>query len=550
MFCTDKSWSFRNFKKLLPAVLLGICCNTYAANDLIPSLMEEGMKNYSAKKYGAASDYLGQVVDMDSEHYQARYYLIYSLSLSGNNELALKHAKVLTQKFPKEKQYKTLYNQINAEINRQASKKRHQETSSGKIQKEVMFGGYQSLDKNAEMRKPKEDYAPRGITPQKPLTELEKAIRKVDEEDYDTAEKMLKELVKKEPKNHEVHHNLGVLEFSRGKYKEAINYFKKSLEHKPDYFQSQFLMADCYRNLEDSKNAEKALKKAVEIKYDEFALINLADTEIKLGKFKEAEEIYEKILAKSPNSSEASVGLAQIRISQGKINEAMGMVNKAISTGGSSDANYVKALILLTSRMYQEALEQIDIALKASPGNNKYIVTRALINVKSMNFSQGLDEANSVLSANPDSIAARLVIAEAFLSTSADSEAEAQLDEIDRKGVFSESHKLRGLLEKKKGNDAEAKNQYKKYFEISGALPVSSYEYAEFLESLGAKDEAIELYRDIVKQYPDSIYAVKSKEALSRLENNRDSSSDTFGDDSSFSNSHSDPNVRSGKVRY
>ena len=50
-----KQRSLRNLKKLIPGLLLGICCNAYAGNELIPTLMGEGMKNYSEKKYAAAS---------------------------------------------------------------------------------------------------------------------------------------------------------------------------------------------------------------------------------------------------------------------------------------------------------------------------------------------------------------------------------------------------------------------------------------------------------------------------------------------------------------
>ena len=99
MINSDKSVLFRSFKKFIPGMVLGLCCSAYAAdNSLIPALLDEGMKHYSEKQYSAAADYLGQVVDMDAEHSQARYYLVYSLALSGNQEMALKHAEILAKK--------------------------------------------------------------------------------------------------------------------------------------------------------------------------------------------------------------------------------------------------------------------------------------------------------------------------------------------------------------------------------------------------------------------------------------------------------------------
>ena len=551
MFNSDNSKLFRNLKQLIPGMVLGLCCSAYAANNsLVPPLLEEGMKHYSAKNYSAAADYLGQVVDIDSEHSQARYYLVYSLALSGNQELALKHAEILAKKFPSDPQYKQLVNQIKAEVSRtQAAANNRKSASNTKIQKEVMLGEYKSLDKNknVEIRKPKVDYTPRDIKPPKPLTPLEKAIKKIDEEEFDEAEKMLKDIVKNDPKNSEAFHNLGVIEMSRWKYNDAVKYFKKASELDPKSFQSPFLIADCYRNIGDNLNAEKALKTATGIKYDEFALMNLAEVEVELGKFKEAEDIYTKILEKSPKFSEASVGLAQIRIGQGKLEEAMAMVNSALSSGNTGEANYVKALVLYASRMYSDALEQVETALRNTPNNPKYTLARAQINIEMLDFTRALDDANSVLNKNPDSIAARLIIAKAFILTSAEEEAEAQLEEIAKKGENAEYYRLRGMLAKRRGDEDEAKKNYAKFFQMAGGMPACAYDYAEFLESCeGENDEAEGIYQAIIKRYPGSVFAERAKDAIARMKSSGDSST---SEDAAF-DSRPSGNLRPGNMKY
>ena len=548
MLKSDKSVIIRSLKKFIPGMLLGLCCSAYAAdNSLIPALLEEGMKHYSAKQYSAAADYLGQVVDMDAEHSQARYYLVYSLALSGNQEMALKHAEILAKKFPSDPQYKTLVKQIKAEISRtQANINKNKTSSNTKIEKEVMLGGYKSLDKNAEIRKPKVDYTPREIKPPRPLTPLEKAVKKIDEENYDEAESMLNDIVKKDPKNSEAFHNLGVVEMSRYKYKEAIDYFKKASELNPKNFQSPFLLADCYRNIGDNVNAEKALETASNVKFDEFALMNLAEVQVELGKYKEAEDNYNKILKKSPNFSEASVGLALIRIGQGKLEEAMSMVNDALAKGNIGEANYVKSLILFASRMYSDALEQVEVAVGNSPNNFKYLLARAQINTELFDFTKAIDDANAVLNKNPDSLAARLVIAKAFIMSSAEDEAEAQLEEIAKKGENAEYYKLRGMLAKRRGEDEEAKKNYEKFFQMAGGIPSSAFEYAEFLENVeGGVSDAEEVYKAIIKRFPESIYSTRAKEAIARLKSSDESTSEDAAFDSKPSN-----NLRPGNMKY
>lgn len=512
-----KTGSSRSVKCILSGMLLGACCSLYAATDLIPQLMEQGLKKYSNKDYAAAADYLGQVVDMDPNQSQARYYLTYSLAMSGDNEKALKHAEVLVQKFPGDSQYQVLANQIRAEISRQATKKKQNAAASGKIEKEVMFGGYKSLDKNAEMRKPREDYTPRDIKPPRPLTDLEKAVRKIDEEKFDEAEKMLNDIIKKEPKNAEAYHNLGVIEFSRFHYKNAVAKFKKAIEINPNEFQSQFLLADCYRNMDDLVNAEKALRKAIEMKHDEFAMMNLAEICTKQGKMDEAEKIYSDLVKKSPNSGEAKLGLASIRLNQGMITEALEMVNSVISSGDYPEAHNIKAQLLLENKMYSEALEEVSKALASSPNNQKYLATRAICRIKSLDFTQGMDDANSILAANPDSVQARLVIAEGLIESGAEDDAENQLSEIDKTGEFAEAFRLRAIIATRKGNNALAKQHYNKYMELAGGRPSPAFEYAEFLERNDSKSEAVDIYHAITKQYAGSYYANLAEEALSRL---------------------------------
>ena len=522
MFNLRKQRSLRNLKKIIPAMFLGICCSTFAGNELIPQLMQQGMKNYTEKKYAAAADYLGQVVDMDPEHSQARYYLVYSLALSGHREQALKHAEILSRKFPKDSQYKNLIKQIKAEEDKQTAEITPKDLGFGKIQKEVMLGGYKSMDKNFEMRKPKEDYTPRDITPPKPLTELEKAVLKIDDGDLDTAYSMLKELQKKEPKNAEVLYNLGIVEKSRNKFSQAIDYFKKATSIDSKNFESYFHMADCYRSLNDYQHAGEAFKKATDLKYDEFALMNLAEAYIETGKYKAAEEIYKKILQKNPKFADASVGLAQIKLEQGKLTEAMNMVNEALIAGGSSEANYVKAKILMADRMYAEAIEELVGPIAANPTNQKYILARALSYIRAYDFTRGVDDASSVLAINPNSVPAMVIIAEAFILTSADNEATAQLEKIESLAKnIPDLHRLRGMMYKNQGNEEEAKNEYKKYYEMAGSVPAAAYDFAEFLETLdGNQEEAITYYNQIKKQFPDTIYSTRADEAISRLNSN------------------------------
>ncbi|MBP5470440.1 MAG: tetratricopeptide repeat protein, partial [Candidatus Riflebacteria bacterium] len=413
--------------------------------------------------------------------------------------------------------------------------------------KEVMIGGYKSMDKTYEMRKPKVDYTPRDITPERPLTDLEKAVIKIDEEDYAGAESMLKAILKKDSNNGEAYHNLGVVKMSQSNYKEAIKNFEKAAKlNKANSFQSYFLMGNCYRYLGDNNNAEKALKSACDIKYDDFAQFNLGEVKVILGKYKEAEKIYKDILAKSPNFSDASVGLAQIKMEQGKLEEAMNMVNNAISKGNKGEANYVKALLLMENKMSNEALEEVEEAISVSPANVKYRVAKSKILIKMFEYSRGIDEASAILRSSPDSVPAMLVIAEAFALTSATTEATAQIEEVEKRGDFADTHRIKGIIAKADGKEDVAKTEYEEYFKMTGT-PSAEFEIAEFYETVeNGNPKAMQYYQDIVQSYPGTLYAIKANEALETL---KSSSDDSSSPDAAYDPGPSS-NYKAGSVKF
>ena len=555
MFNLNKKKSFRYLKNIVHGVFLGVCCNAFAANALVPALMEQGMKLYSEKNYKAASDYLGQVVDMEPEHSQARYYLIYSLALSGNNEQALKHAEILAKKFPKEKQYKTLVNQIKNQIGATLTSNSNNSSNQTKydnVKKEVVFGGYQSLDKNAEMRSPNVDYTPRDIKPARPLTPIEKAVKMIDEEDYASAEKLLKEILKKEPKNADAFHNLGVVEMGRNNFRNAIEYFERASKIKSNNFQTFYLLGDCYKKLGDLKNAEKAFNSASVIKYDEFALTNLADIKLELGDLAKSENIYNQILKKSPNFSDAKVGIAKIRFEQGKVDEAMALANEALKNGNVGEANYVRAQALIANKLYSEAVEDLLPALTVSPDNPKYLMTRAKANMGLINYSVAIDDITTILNANPNYLPATFMLGEAYVRGAAEDETEKLLEEFETKKLdkYGEYYKIRGLLSKRRENDEAAKNDFLKYAEIYINKPAIQLECGELLETIeSAKDDALKQYKNIVQKFPNTLYAVKANEAITRI-NSQSDDSGSINDvginnnmNSDFSSSLSNPSL-------
>jgi len=519
--------------------LFSILAASLPAQNLIPALLDQGLKLYAAKDYSGASDYLGQVVDMAKDHDQARYYLVYSLLMIGNREKALEHAKILANRQPEQKQYVDLIAQIEKELTSEKANK-GKKLSRPLVAKEIILGGYQSKDVVKEPRVSTQTY---DITPPRPRTEIELAVEKIDEEDYDVARSMLGEILKKNPKEAKAHHYLGVINFSSGKYQEAIKDFDQAVKADPKNFQSFFLLGDCYRALDDFKKAEEQFKKALAIKEDIFAMLNIADIMVRQGRLKEAEELFDKISRKDANISDAKIGLAKIKLQKGFVEEAAEMINEVIVKGaGNPEAHYARALILMENMIFDDAAEEAKKAMEIVPGSLKYRSAYAMGLVKSYNVTRGLEEAAAIISEYPENIEARLVLAEGLIMSGASGDAAEHLAHIEKRNLHPMVSKLRYMAATRAGETEKAGTYLREYLERSAGQPKASLEYAQYLEKNQHNADALQAYYEISDVYKETAFAEQAKEGIERLEAIKRGAAEIERQEKS--------GLRPGKVRY
>lgn len=509
----------RKFAGLVFAGLLFCASITLAAQDLIPALLDQGLKLYAARDYRGAADYLGQVVDMAEDHDQARYYLAYSLALSGKQDKALVHARILATKSPEQKQYTDLASQLEDEMTK-AKTQKEQKSPAAAVPKEILVTTHEAQ----MMVKPRVSTQTYDIKPERPKTAIELAIDKIDEGNNEVAEKMLLEILSKEPANSDAHHYLGVLKFNAGSYQEAIARFDEAIKTNPKSFQSLFLLGDCYRALDEYSKAETQFRKAIEVKEDSFAMLNLADVIFKQNRIIEAEKLFTKVNRKDPRIDDALIGLAQIKLCRGFTEEASNMINEVISRGsGNPEAHYIKSQILMQSQYHDQAVEEANHALTIMPSNVKYRAAYAMALVRSYSVARGLEEAASIIATLPDNIDARLVLAEGLVMSGASADAEEHLQAVEKRIQHPLVSKLRAIMAIRHGNIEAAKEQYRQFMLRSPGQPAAALEYAQYLENNNEKSDALLIYREITSQFKETAYAEQADEAATRLEEEKQS---------------------------
>lgn len=98
-----------------------------------------------------------------------------------------------------------------------------------------------------------------------------------------------------------------------GEYAKAIDYFERLLEKediKSKEAEYSFMIANCYKNINNPKKAERFYNKALRKKFSNpEALLYLADQLLKNEEYEEALSYYEEYLSKEKDNERAKYGI-------------------------------------------------------------------------------------------------------------------------------------------------------------------------------------------------------------------------------------------------
>lgn len=504
--------------------------------DMISNLYQQGIYHYSNKNWLAAIDYLGQVCDLNPDHLDARYYLAYSLIMVKKYHEALKHANILISKSPQVKQYIELRDLIMKLVTQpslsatntnpkdmQLTKESYtksilKETPkvSTKIQKEVIITSNSetqspsTLDKNKKINKSKE-------VSQK-ISKLDSILQLIDNREFAQAINLLEELIKKEPKNSKYLHYRGVVEIELKNYTKAINWLKKALEIDKNDFESWFLLGETYIKTNNLKDAESAFEKAVSIKQDPFALINLGIVYRQQNKYNKAIETFEKACKLDSSILEGQINLADTLADYGKLQEASAKINEILTVNPTSaSARFIKGKILYHSDMLEDAVSEIKLAVAADPSNAYYNLFLAKVLLKMHRTGEAIEKAASILSDPQFGLEAKLVMAEALMLEGQLADAEAHLNDVEKQANFPQVYRLKGLVAQKRNDTDTAKAMFQKYISTDPNNGYAYLEYANLLETSGDVSSAIEVYKTISSHFPNTTISQKAEEKISTL---------------------------------
>ena len=142
---------------------------------------------------------------------------------------------------------------------------------------------------------------------------IQQAVKTHQDGKLEEAEKLYREILKKEPKLNLIHSNLGLLLYELGRLDEAEVSYKKAIVLKPGFAKTHNNLGTVLYKVNKLEEAEASYKKAIELKPDYAeAYNNLGATLKKIGKLSEARNKYKQAIKFKPDYVEARMGLEEV----------------------------------------------------------------------------------------------------------------------------------------------------------------------------------------------------------------------------------------------
>jgi tetratricopeptide (TPR) repeat protein len=340
--------------------------------------------------------------------------------------------------------------------------------------------------------------------PQPPeLAQAEDAIQK---RDYAAAEPLLRKVVDHDPSNYVAWFDLGFLENALGKVDESIAAYRKSVEAKPDVFESNLNLGLQLAKTEQP-DAEKFLRDATTLKPTSHvaegearAWLSLARV-LEKAKPEEAIAAYRQASALRPQDPEPHLAAGLLLEKENKFSDAEAEYKQALALDSKSDALTGLANIYTRGHRFVEAEEYLRKLVVAQPGNAAaHIQLGRVLAAESKNDAAATELEAGVKLAPADASVQR-DLADIYFSAGKNAQAEAAYRALlVGHANDAELHRSFGqaLLREKKFSDAQQ----------------------EFLAALKLKPELGEAYGDLAfaasenKNYPLVIKALDSRAKL------------------------------------
>jgi len=233
---------------------------------------------------------------------------------------------------------------------------------------------------------------------------LQQAIQAFQNGNLDSAEVMLKRVLKVDVKNLPALHVLGLIKASQAHYKEAADLLGRAARLNPNDASIQYNLA---KALSDSGNDKDALthhKKAVALAPNNpESWINFGKSASNLGRYEDALAYYSNALRLKDDYAEAALNIGATLKELKRYEEAIGFAEQALAINPNLVEAWVnKGVSLKELKRYEEAIAHYDKALSLKPDYAECLFNKGNALNELKRYEEAIAYYDKALSLKPD----------------------------------------------------------------------------------------------------------------------------------------------------
>jgi tetratricopeptide (TPR) repeat protein len=295
-----------------------------------------------------------------------------------------------------------------------------------------------------------------------------------------------------------------------GESAEAAEIYRRMLEQNPESAWTAYNLALALEAMHDSKGAEDALLKAVNID-PKLAKVQaeLGQLELTTGDLQGAQKWLESALDLDPQLVEARGNLATLFAKKGDLASAEKLLRQALEDDPQYKDGYLElGLILVQQDRKSEAEKELDKAVALAPQDPGTLSTVGKAKAQMGKLSEGIVLLRKVAALAPDLAAAHLDLALALADSYDLPEALVETSEAVRLAPQSGvAHFYRGRVLLDLGRNTEAQPEFEAAYRLVPQMPEPRYFLALINKQAGNLSVATSLLEETVKLQPRNLMA-------------------------------------------
>jgi tetratricopeptide (TPR) repeat protein len=207
----------------------------------------------------------------------------------------------------------------------------------------------------------------------------------------------------------------GMKYYNAEEYKKAAEVFKQIVDKKADEAGIIFMLAKSYANLKEVPKAIVYAEQAAEKSDNKFYQQFLAELYTKQTKYKEAANIYQKLIKKHPSEIENYFELSEVYLMQEKYSDAVKVYDDIEKEVGiNEEISRQKQLIYLQQNKVDEAIKEGNKLMVAEPMEFGFVIQQAQMLLANERYDEAQKMLKKSLETNPKFAEGHVLLAETY----------------------------------------------------------------------------------------------------------------------------------------